>query len=245
MRALIAVAGQLVPPGQVKTWKDESVALPAGYIRALRRARGNEAILMPEKIDRAEAKRRLEPFDGLLLIGGGDVDPSQYGEDPLPDCYGIDSIADLFEMNLLLAATDRDLPVLAVCRGIQVMNVSFGGALDQHITGREGLMEHGIPGTAPAMHEVRLEAGSLTAKAMGAETPTCSSSHHQALARLGEGLIPVGWTEDGIVEAVERPEGAWTVGVQWHPERTAARDPAQQALFDAFVEQAIDRSLLP
>ncbi|MGH2663280.1 MAG: gamma-glutamyl-gamma-aminobutyrate hydrolase family protein [Actinomycetota bacterium] len=241
MEPLIAMVGQPVPAGKVESWKEDSVAIPGAYLRALHRAGGQEAILSPHRVTNTEADELVSRFEGVLLIGGGDIDPTLYGEDPLPECYGIDSEADLFEMNLVRSAVRRDLPVLAVCRGIQVLNVSLGGTLDQHITGRPGTIGHGIPGTAPQMHPVRLEPGSWTAKAIGAESAECSSSHHQALADLGDGLSPVGWTEDGVVEAVEHSEGGWVVGVQWHPERTAEADPAQQGLFDALVEQAASR----
>jgi putative glutamine amidotransferase len=237
MSALIAVAGQYLPAGKVHSWREDSVGVPANYIRALHRAGGREAILFPERIEVDEARRRLAPFDGVLLIGGADVDPAYYGEDPHPECYGVDPDADAFEMAVSLAAVDMEKPLLAICRGIQVLNVAMGGSLDQHITGREGLVGHGIPGVAPQTHGVRLEPGSKVAKAMGAEEVTGSSSHHQALARVGKGLVPVGWTEDGIVEAVEHEDG-WVLGVEWHPERTAEEDPAQQGLFDALVEQA-------
>jgi putative glutamine amidotransferase len=237
MRALIAVAGQHLPAGKVESWREDSVAVPANYMRALHRAGGLEAILFPERIDDSEARDRLNPADGLLLIGGADVDPAYYGEEPHPECYGVNPEADAFEMALARAAVELGKPMLAICRGIQVLNVAFGGSLDQHITGREGLVGHGIPGVAPETHGVRLEPGSKVAKAMGAEEVTGSSSHHQALARLGKGLVPVGWTEDGIVEAAELEEG-WVLGIEWHPERTAQEDPAQQGLFDALVEQA-------
>ena len=238
MRALIAVAGQSLPGGDVRSWKTDSVALPAPYLRALHRAGGQEAILAPRSISEPETDELLDRFDGLLLIGGGDVDPRHYGQDRLPECYGIDSEADLFEMNLVRSAIDRAMPVLAICRGFQVLNVAAGGTLHQHITGRRGLVCHGVPGERSEMHEVRVEPGTWTAKAMGTETADVSSSHHQAVARLGEGLVVSGRAPDGIVEAMEHPDGSWVVAVQWHPERTSETDPAQQGLFDALVEHA-------
>lgn len=241
MRAFIAIAGQPMPAGEVKGWRDDSVALPASYLRALHRAGGQEGILAPQRMAPGEVAALLERFDGLLLIGGGDVDPKHYGEDPLPECYGIDTEADLFEMQLVRAAIHRGMPVLAICRGFQVLNVAMGGTLDQHITGREGLVGHGIPGVRPDLHEVRLEPGTWAAKAMGAETVTVSSSHHQAVARVGEGLVVSGRAPDDIVEAMEHPDGSWVVAVQWHPERRAEEDPANQGLFDALVEQAASR----
>jgi putative glutamine amidotransferase len=238
MRALIAVAGQSLPAGDVQSWKTDSVALPSPYLRALNRAGGQEAILGPRPIRAREAADLLERFDGLLLIGGGDIDPAHYGQDPLPECYGIDSEADLFEMHLVRAAMAREMPVLAICRGFQILNVAMGGSLDQHITGREGLVGHGIPGVRSEMHEVRLEPGTWTAKATGVDAVEVASSHHQAVARLGDGLVVTGQAPDGIVEAMEHPDGGWVVAVQWHPERTADSDPAQQGLFEALVEQA-------
>lgn len=237
MRPLIAVAGQHLPAGKVVSWREDSVAVPANYVRALHRAGGQEAVLLPKRIDADEALMRLARFDGVLLIGGADIDPSHYGEQPHSENYGMNPDVDAFEMALTRAAIEIRKPMLAICRGIQVLNVALGGNLDQHITGREGLVGHGIPGVAPQMHPVRLEPGSLVAKAMGVDEASASSSHHQALARLGDGLAPVGWTADGLVEAVEHERG-WVVGVEWHPERTAEEDPAQQGLFDALVEQA-------
>jgi putative glutamine amidotransferase len=241
MRPFIAIAGQPMPAGEVKGWRDDSVALPASYLRALHRAGGQEGILAPQRMEPGEVAGLLERFDGLLLIGGGDIDPKHYGEDPLPECYGIDTEADMFEMQLVRAAIHRGTPVLAICRGFQVLNVAMGGSLDQHITGREGLVGHGIPGVRPDLHEVRLEAGTWAAKAMGEETVTVSSSHHQAVANIGEGLVVSGRAPDGIVEAMEHPDGSWVVAVQWHPERLAEEDPAHQGLFDALVEQASSR----
>lgn len=241
MRPFIALAGQSVPAGDVKGWRDDSVALPATYLRALHRAGGQEGILAPQRMDPEEVGALLERFDGLLLIGGGDIDPKHYGEDPMPECYGIDTEADLFEMKLVRAAIHRGMPVLAICRGFQVLNVAMGGTLDQHITGRQGLVGHGIPGVRPELHEVRLEPGTWAAKAMSSETVTVSSSHHQAVAKVGEGLVVSGRAPDGIVEAMEHPDDSWVVAVQWHPERRAEEDPAHQGLFDALVEQAASR----
>lgn len=221
----------------MKSWRQDSLAVPANYVRAVRRAGGQEAVLLPERIDVDEARLRLARFDGVLLIGGADVDPAQYGEQPHPEVYGVNPDADAFEMALARAAVELGKPLLAICRGIQVLNVAFGGSLDQHITGREGLVGHGVPGVAPEAHAVRLQPRSRAAKAMGADEVSGSSSHHQALSRLGDGLVPVGWSPDGLIEAVEHDRG-WVVGVEWHPERTAAEDPAQQGLFDALIEQA-------
>jgi len=155
--------------------------------------------------------------------------------------YGVDLERDEAELGYLAGAIDRGLPVLAICRGLQVLNVALGGTLHAHLPEVAGLGEHGRPQGGPdTMHEVRLAEGSRVAEACGSDTVDGLSSHHQGIDRVASGLRPVGWTNDGLVEAVELPDG-WVVGVQWHPEQTAERDPAQQELFDAFVRRATER----
>ena len=236
-RPIVAVVGERVAPGHVEGWKQGGVAVPEKYLHALHRAGGLEAVLMPEQVPPDEAERRLEPFDALMLIGGGDLHPSAYGEDPLPQCYGMDEEADAFELEIAGAAVRLGTPLLAICRGMQVLNVALGGTLHQHISDRDGLRDHGTPRKGPAMHPVQLDEESNVAEAIGATRPDCQSSHHQAVDRLGQGLNAVGRTDDGVVEAIEHRDG-WILGVQWHPERTAEGDPHQQRLFDALVERA-------
>jgi len=243
VRPLIAVGGRRFPPGWVKAWQhEEAVAAPSPYVNALRRGGADAGILQPVPMERDELAGLVARFDGLVLIGGPDVDPSMYGRDQHPECYGIDRDRDDFEVALVREAIDREVPVLAICRGIQLVNVALGGTLDQHIAGREGLIAHGVPdGGEGVSHAVELEPGSLVAKAMGVDRAEGFSHHHQAIDDLGEGLRAAGWTEDGIIEAVELDEAGWLVGVQWHPEETAAFDPAHQGLFDALVAQAAPR----
>lgn len=239
MKPLIAVGGRRFPAGWVKAWPhEEAVAAPSPYINALRRGGADAGILQPVPMGPDELGDMLTRFDGLVLIGGPDVDPSLYGRDQHPECYGIDRDRDDFELALVRAAVDREVPVLAICRGIQLVNVALGGTLDQHIDDREGLIAHGVPERGEGVsHPVELEPGSLVAKAMGIDRADGFSHHHQAIDELGDGLRAVGWTEDGVIEAVEMETG-WLLGVQWHPEETATFDPAHQGLFDALVEQA-------
>lgn len=239
-RPLIAVAGRALEAGKVSGWRNAAVGVPAGYIEAVHRAGGEEAILLPVALDKEEAARRLARFDGLLLVGGGDVHPSRYGEESAhPRVWGLNATSDAFEIPLARAAIARHVPTLAVCRGIQVLNVALGGSLLQHIELMDGPdgTDHGDPGERVAVHSLSLAPGSRLAGIMGPGTTSCASEHHQAVARLGDGLTAVGWAADGIVEAVEHRDG-WVVGVQWHPEVTAATDPCQQALFDALVRRA-------
>jgi putative glutamine amidotransferase len=239
---LIAIpAYPLVKAGRIKGWEDAGVAVPARYVSALRRAGGQEAILLPTELDEAGAGALLARFDGLLLLGGGDLDPHTYCEEPNTRVYGVNATRDECELVLTRVAVARGLPVLAICRGHQVLDVALGGSLDQHITGREGLLEHGVPGveSGARLHEVDVEPGSRLADAMGTTRATVSSHHHQAVERVGDGLRVVARAADGVVEGVELadPDGPWIVGAQWHPEDTAESDPANQRLFDTFVRE--------
>lgn len=239
MRPVIAVAGIRLGPGGVTGWNTQgAVAVPERYLLALHRADGDEVVLFPRELDDEGPARLLDRADALLLLGGGDIGPAEYGGSTRDEIYEVDPIRDAFEIALVREAVARRLPILAVCRGMQVVNVALGGTLDPHLPDHDGLSAHREAGTRGHVeHPVRLTPGSRVAEAMGTELPDCSSSHHQAVEKLAEGLVATGWAGDGVVEALEHEEG-WIVGVQWHPEWTAARDPAQQALFAALVEKA-------
>jgi putative glutamine amidotransferase len=244
VRPLIAVPAYRLGPGRVERWPDGGYGVPAPYLDALRRAGARTAIVAPgEMVDSAEL---LEPFDGLVLVGGGDVDPMRYGAERGAHNYGVDPERDTFEIALVHAADRAAMPTLCICRGAQVLNVAFGGTLHQHLPDIDGLLEHGVPleGTS-SMHDV--EAAQETKLGGATTTPTlrCSSHHHQGIATVGTGLTVAGRSSDGLVEAIERDmtEAGWVVGVQWHPEETAATDPSQQALFDTLVRLAGDREV--
>jgi len=187
----------------------------------------------------ADADEILAIVDAVMLMGGGDVEPSRYGGADRAELYGIEPTRDELELAVVAAAERHDVPLLAICRGIQVLNVAHGGTLHQHLPELEGAGIHGEPTSGdPVEHEVKLAPGSRLAVAAGADVVSSSSHHHQAIDRLGADLVATGWTGDGLVEAVELDGGAWVVGVQWHPEETAAGDAAQQALFDELVRRA-------
>jgi putative glutamine amidotransferase len=233
---LIALVSYRLAPGRVTTWETGAYAVPDEYVAALDRAGGRASSLAGHPD--AEPEALLERFDGLLLVGGGDVAPERFGStERHPDIYGVDPERDEFEVGLVTAADRMGVPTLAICRGIQVMNVAFGGTLHQHLPDVAGFDGHRQPVKVGFMHEVKVSESSRLTEATGAAALQCYSAHHQGLDRLGEGLTPIGWADDGLVEAVERPEG-WMVGVQWHPERTAPEDPSQQALFDVLVSRA-------
>ncbi|OKI02692.1 peptidase C26 [Streptomyces sp. CB02923] len=212
---------------------------------AVLRAGGEPFMMHPGPPD--EAAGRLARCDGVLLPGGGDVAPQLYdtGAETHDRVYDVDAEQDAFDLAVARHALANGLPLLAVCRGLQVVNVALGGTLRQDMGGTEGEHRHRV-------HHVTLAAGSVVAKAMaggrihGAVRPQAAAEadkvevscyHHQCTDRLGEGLAVTGRAADGTVEALELPRRrAWFAAVQWHPEDTAASDPAQQGLFEALVE---------
>lgn len=215
-----------------------TVATATTYLDALRRAGAVGVVISPRPLSEAEAAALLERMDGLLVIGGQDVDPAWYGEEAVDEVYGVRREEDEFEMTLLRSAIDNDVPTLAICRGAQVLNVALGGTLHQHVEGEH--IGPGFPTRPPStvgpVIPIDLEPGSRVAKAVGGDRSDGTHLHHQTLAQLGKGLTVTGRTSDGTIEAVEHETG-WVVGVQWHPEDTAATDPDQQRLFDAFVSE--------
>jgi gamma-glutamyl-gamma-aminobutyrate hydrolase PuuD len=239
MRPLIAVTGRHLRPGRISSWQAGALALPRGYTDALHRAGGRGVVLPPPLADPKDVTGLLDPFSGLVLTGGADVDPALYGQEPHPSLYGVDRSLDEFEIALAFSALDAGIPLLAICRGHQVLNVALGGSLDQHITDRPRLLVHGDPASGPGggvAHDVTVEPGTRLADALGVTRCEVRSHHHQAVADLAPKATATGWADDGVLESFELPDG-WTVAVQWHPEATAGDDPVQQRLFDAFVAQ--------
>ena len=211
--------------------------LPAEYVDSVRRAGGDVVLLPPGA---GAVAGLLDALDGLLLAGGGDLDPARYGAEADDTIYSLDAHRDDDELALVRAVFDRGLPTFAICRGSQVVNVALGGTLHVHLPDVvDGSVAHRVPpedgGPGPIPHQVEVEPGSLPAKLMDATTVTPMSWHHQAVDRLGDGLRVVARAADGTVEATEHDSHPWLLCVQWHPELTAATDPTQQRLFDAFV----------
>ena len=234
---LIGITGRPIAAGKVGA--SAAVGVGVGYLAALERAGAAPVVLSPRALDDAEARALLARVDGLLFLGGPDVDPTLYGGGAHPTIVRTDVSDDRFEIALAEAALTDRVPMLAICRGIQVLNVALGGTLIAHLPDIDGVGAHGRPGVpnGAAANKVTLEPGSLLASAMGAERVTSSCHHHQALDRLGEGVRVTARSDDGVIEGVE-VEGAWALAVQWHPEDTAGEDPAQQALFDTLVTEA-------
>ena len=195
-------------------WDVEAAVVPAAYVRAIERAGGRPLLVPPSKDGVGET---LDALDGLLFSGGSDLDPELYDQEPHEETFGVVAERDLAELALLSAALERDMPVLAVCRGSQVLNVARGGDLVQHLPDVVGDEKHKhTPGTF-ADHDVTLESGTLLAELLGDRAPV-KSHHHQGLGRLGQGLRVAARAEDGTIEAVEDPSHRFALGVLWHPE---------------------------
>ena len=214
-------------------WEEPADLLPATYAAAIRSAGGVALLLPPAPADHAGSA--LDGVDGLLVAGGADVDPARYGADRDPHTGAPRAERDEWELALVREALDRDLPVLAVCRGMQVLNVALGGDLVQHLPDATGGDLHCPIVGKHGMHQVALAAGSLVGGIVG-DHAVIATYHHQAVHRLGSELVATGWAEDGVVEAVELPTRRWVVGVQWHPEAHAG-----ETLFDAFVRACVSR----
>ena len=208
--------------------------LPSEYVTAVERAGGVPVLIPPLP---ALAARYLALADGFVLAGGGDLDPAHYGGDGHETLYGVDAQRDALELELARRIVERRVPSLAVCRGLQVLNVALGGTLIEHlpaVVGEDVL--HRAPPREPTPHAVRVKAGSRLAQVAGATEFAPMSWHHQAVRTLAPGLEAVATAPDGTIEAVELPAHPWLLAVQWHPELTAQRDPAQQRLFDALIQ---------
>jgi putative glutamine amidotransferase len=217
-------------------WDQQAFLLPRSYVDAVQRAGGIALMLPPDEQAIDDPDPLLDLIDGLILAGGADIDPGSYGSERHPETVGTVPERDTFEIALARRALERDLPMLGVCRGMQLMNVARGGTLLQHLPESHGHHEHRRnPGSFDgADHDVRLQDGSLAARAAGETTHGTKSHHHQGVDRLGEGLEVTGWsTVDDLPEAIEVPGSRFALGVQWHPEADET-----SRLIEALVAEA-------
>jgi putative glutamine amidotransferase len=202
-------------------WNQPTVILPAAYATEVQRAGALALVLAPDGYLVDHPDELLDRVDGLVISGGGDLDPATYGAERHPETSLVIGERDAFELALTRRAIERDLPVLGICRGIQVLNVAFGGTLLQHLPEHFGHGEHRrVAGSfAGNDHDVMLTEGSLAARAAGELRHATKSHHHQGIGELGEGLVATGVSAiDELVEAVELPDHRFVLGVQWHPE---------------------------
>ncbi len=221
----------------------ERAYVNATYLRAVQGA-GAVPVLLPPHLEARAVDDLWRRLDGVLLTGGGDIDPARFGEARHPTVSEVAPARDGLEIEVVERALHDGVPILAVCRGIQVLNVALGGSLHQDIASDvPGALSHAQeePRDQPT-HGVSVRGETLTAKVLGALDLSVNSMHHQAIKRLGRGLAEVGWAPDGVIEAVEMPATATVVlGVQWHPEELVGRDPAARRLFSTLVDAARSR----
>jgi putative glutamine amidotransferase len=230
VRPLIGITTYSQPEVSWGHWTVPSALVPLSYVTAVERAGGRPLLVPPVDDGVGET---LDVLDGIVFSGGDDLDPGSYGADAHPETRGTAPQRDDAELALLTAALERDLPVLAVCRGSQILNVARGGDLVQHLPEVVGHEEHRpTPGTF-AEHGVTLAAGSRLADVLDGDHAPVKSHHHQGYGRLGEGLREVAWAEDGTIEAVEDPSKRFALGVLWHPE-----EGEDARLFEALVAEA-------
>lgn len=211
-------------------------SLPAVYVDAVRRAGGIPLLIPPGEPDLSAL---LDSLDGVILPGGGDIDPERYAGAKHDMLYNLDPERDNSEIGLARILIDRDLPLLGICRGTQVINVALGGTLIEHlpdVVGEEIL--HRAPPRLPVTHEVHVRPESRLAGIIGETQVTPTSWHHQAIRQPAPGLEVVAQAPDGTIEAVEKPDHPWLIAVQWHPELTAADERSQQRIFDELVTAA-------
>lgn len=252
-RGKIGVArnhGRIVISGMWPTNRQKP-RFPRNYAVSIEKAGGTPMVMSSHPLapgetppDHVETISDVDPEDvrlpddavGLVLTGGGDVDPHLYGAEPHARSYNVSRRRDEFELELLGQALDRDMPVLAICRGMQLLNVRLGGTLDQNITDTPGRLDHDRDRVrAEAAHDVEIEPGTVLAGIFGTSAHV-NSHHHQGLDVVARGLDEIAWAPDGVLEAVVMPDRSWAVGVQWHPEVMAAVDKQELGLFREFVE---------
>ncbi|WP_433469582.1 gamma-glutamyl-gamma-aminobutyrate hydrolase family protein [Spirillospora sp. CA-128828] len=221
-------------PARWGVWVREAALLPAPYVRSVERA-GGVPVLLPPAATLRGLDALVSRLDGIVLAGGGDLDPELYGALRHAETGPPQPQRDRFELALARAVVDADLPFLAICRGMQVLNVARGGALIQHLPEAVGHKGHAPETGIVGAHRVQISATSLVGKILGdsADVPTY---HHQAVSRLGKGLSAVAWAEDQVVEAVELQGHRFGLAVQWHPE-----EGDDKRLFEALVAEAADR----
>jgi len=216
-------------------WDGYEVTLaPRAYVTAVQHAGGLAIVLPPDAAAVADPDLLVDRIDALILAGGADIDPASYGAEPHPETKGTWPDRDAFEIALARRALERDLPVLGICRGMQLLNVALGGSLDQHLPESIGEETHRTVAGTFSKHDVRLLPGTLACEAAGTEGFVVWSHHHQGVERLGDGVRVSGYSrDDDLVEAIELPDKRFALGVVWHPEE----DPDSK-LIAALVDAA-------
>lgn len=214
-------------------WHERACVLPAHYVRSVEYAGGRSLLIPVQELSVDDARSLLARLDGVIVSGGPDVNPSRYGEPAHPKTGSPRNERDEIESTLIEAATGEAVPTLAICRGLQVLNVARAGTLLQHLPDSVGHDGHVPEPHGHGLHDVRVEPGSLLAGSVGWERAGVPSHHHQAVDRVGDGLVATAWADDGTIEAVEDASVPFLLGVQWHPE-----EGDDLSLFRALVTAA-------
>ena len=220
---------------QSGVWNTEAVFLPTVYVDGVTNAGGIAVVLPPQPLDSDAARAIVASLDGIVICGGRDVDPALYGQTPGEHTDAPDTLRDQLESQLFDAAIETDLPFLAICRGLQVLNVNRGGTLIQHLPDVVGSNKYQLGGGVFTQAEIKLEGASALRNALDShDTVTGAVYHHQAIDQVGAGLRVTATTADGVIEAVELEGQSFGVAVQWHPEQT----PEDARLFQALIAAA-------
>ncbi|HSX30270.1 MAG TPA: gamma-glutamyl-gamma-aminobutyrate hydrolase family protein [Candidatus Saccharimonadales bacterium] len=241
-RPLIGITcGEIV--NKVEPWSPTTFGQSRTYVESIINA-GGAPLLLPLTTHRVVLEQLIDMLDGLYLAGGNDLDPSLYHQTPYKTDETYSSLRDTTEITLLERALARRIPILGVCRGMQLMNVHFGGSLYQDIPHDvPNALDHNastkLKSLVDLSHTLRLQPGSRIAQLLETEKIGANAHHHQAVRTLGAGLWAVAWAADGIIEALEMPEYPFLIGVQSHPESLASVEPKWARLFEAFVASAI------
>ncbi len=218
----------------------ERAYVNSAYLHAVQQA-GGVPVLLPPQLSKASLERLVRGLDALLLTGGGDVDPATFGEEPHPTLYEVAPARDALETQVTLIALERKTPLLAICRGIQVLNVALGGSLHQDVATEPGTqIQHSQKeAREQTTHKVTATPRSRLGRVLGAEDLEVNSFHHQVIKSLGRGLVPVAWAPDQLVEGVELDDDSqFVLGVQWHPEHLVGNSEPARRLFSALVTAA-------
>jgi len=223
----------------------ERAYVNSAYLHAVQQA-GGVPVLLPPQLSKSSLERLVRGLDAVLLTGGGDVDPATFGEAPHPTLYDVAPSRDALETQVTLIALEKRTPLLAICRGVQVLNVVLGGSLHQDVATDPGteILHSQKEARDQATHKVTVAAGSRLSRVLGGEDLEVNSFHHQVIKSLGRGLVPVAWAPDRLIEGVELDDDSrFVLGVQWHPEHLVGNSEPARRLFSALIKAAgISRS---
>ena len=223
--------------------EEDRFTLPARYIESIERAQGAAVVVTPVS---GKPDDLIKMFDGFILTGGADVDPARYGGQAHETIYGVDRERDEFELELAKAIVENSVLTMAICRGVQILNVALGGTLVEHVPDEYGEnVIHRAKDFDKIDHSIKLQTDSNLARMMGKTEFVCASFHHQSIRQPAPGFRVVGEAEDGVIEAIESEQHPEIIAIQWHPEYTAHEDDLQQGLFNSFIKFAKQRGKGP